>query len=237
MMTIIVMVAAATVAPPCPAPIGEPVTITSTPLSVETLGGGYHTDTGWPAPGEAHIGQLRYDWGLMLRSDDTRFANFDLSPGPVHSRSSGCWFRWDSTYGKTSVGRGVTGISNGRIGTSGYRDGYVPPRPDTTPTIPGYRFVAANAIHREDFTWVGLWNAQGSAERSRIVAFNAERHQVLATLPIRFGAIAQLPDLHSQAYHLTLIGEGKPGRPVPWMRLIWLGGPPGSPYAGAKNGQ
>jgi len=111
------------------------------------------------------------------------------------------------------------------------------PSPGHNADDPGYRFVAANAIHREDFTWIGLWNAQGSAERSRIVAFNGERHQVLATLPIRFGAIAQLPDLHSQAYHLTLIGEGKPGRPVPWMRLIWLGGPPGSPYAGAKNGQ
>src|SRR3546814_1626230 len=78
--------------------------------------------TGWPAPGEGRIGQLRYGWGLMLQSDDPRFADFDQSPGPVHSRSSGCWITWDRQYGKS----GIVAVSNGRIGKSGYVEGYVP---------------------------------------------------------------------------------------------------------------
>ena len=87
---------AADTPPACPvtdAP-SNAVAITSTPLPVEALGGHYRTDTGWPAPGEGRIGQLRYGWGLMLQSDDPRFADFDQSPGPVHSRSSGCWITW-----------------------------------------------------------------------------------------------------------------------------------------------
>lgn len=219
MMTILGLLAAATARPSCAAPVGDPVAITSAPLPVEALGGSYRTDTGWAAPGEARVGRLRYDWGLMLRSDDARFADFDLSPPTaVHSRNSGCWFEWSSTYAKS----GVTAISSGRISSGGYREGYVPPVPDATPTIPGFRFAAADGnVHRAGFTWIGVWNAEGSTERSQIVAFNAERHLVLATLPIRFGAISQLPDLHSQAYYLTLIGEGIPGKPVAWMRLIW----------------
>src|SRR3546814_2520783 len=69
----------------------------------------------------------------MLQSDDPRFADFDQSPGPVHSRSSGCWITWDRQYGKS----GIVAVSNGRIGKSGYVEGYVPPRPDRTPTIAG----------------------------------------------------------------------------------------------------
>lgn len=222
MTMILVLLATAAASPACPAPVGTPVAITSAPLPVEALGGSYRTDTGWPAPGEARVGRLRYDWGLMLRSDDPRFADFDLSPGSVRSRSSRCWFQWDSTYAK----QGVAGISNGRIGSNGYREGYVPPRPQFSPTIPGYRFAAAvDVVHRDGFTWIGVWNAEGTTNRSQIVAYDGERHLVLATLPVRLGGIAQLPDLHSPAYHLTLIGEGKPGLPVPWMRLIWLGGP------------
>src|SRR3546814_1096203 len=75
----------------------------------------------------------------MLQSDDPRFADFDQSPGPVHSRSSGCWITWDRQYGKS----GIVAVSNGRIGKSGYVDGYVPPRHDRTPTIAGFRFVTA----------------------------------------------------------------------------------------------
>ncbi|MGA1799527.1 hypothetical protein VH567_12190 [Sphingomonas sp. 4RDLI-65] len=206
-------------APSCTAPIGEPVAVSSTPLSIEALGGSYRATPGWPAPGEARIDQLRFDWGLMLRSNDPRFANFDLTPGAVHSRSSGCWFELDSAYAKD----GVENISASRIANSGYREGFVPLRPDVTPDIAGYRFAAADGnIHRDGFTWIGVWNADGSAERSQVVAFDGARYEVLATLPVRLGAIAQLPDLHSQAYHLTFVGEGKPGRPVPWMRLIWF---------------
>ena len=216
------MLAALTAAASCPVPVGEPVVITSAPLALETLGGSYRTDTGWRAPSEARIGELRHDWALMPRSNDPRFADFDLSPGPVHSRSSGCWFQWDNAY----AGGSITGISNARIGTSGYREGYTPPTPVVTPTITGYRFATAIAIHRGGFVWVGVWNADGAVERSQIVAFNDGRYRILATLPVRLGGIAQLPDLHSAAYHLTLIGEGRPDRPVAWMRLIWFGNVP-----------
>lgn len=217
-MTMIAAFVAATIATPsCSGRVGEPVAISSAPLAIEALGGTYRTDTGWSAPGEGRVGQLRYDWGLMLQSDDPRFANFDLSAGAIHSGSSGCWFQWDSAY---TDGR-VASIRNARMGESGYRQGYVPPRPDVTPTISGYQFVAADGVHRDGFTWIGVWNAEGPVERSQIVAFNQERHLVLATLPVRLGAISQLPDLHSQAYHLTFVGEGKPGRSAPWMRLIW----------------
>src|SRR3546814_11281156 len=52
---------AADTPPACPvtdAP-SNAVAITSTPLPVEALGGHYRTDTGWPAPREGRIGQLR----------------------------------------------------------------------------------------------------------------------------------------------------------------------------------
>src|SRR3546814_1546132 len=78
---------AADTPPACPvtdAP-SNAVAITSTPLPVEALGGHYRTDTGWPAPGEGRIGQLRYGWGLMLQSDDPRFADFDQSRSEEHT--------------------------------------------------------------------------------------------------------------------------------------------------------
>lgn len=90
-----------------------------------------------------------------------------------------------------------------------------------TPTVSGYRFVAATPVHRDGMTWVGVWNAEDRAERSQIIAFGPERFLVLATLPVRLGGVSNLPDLHTNGAHLTLIGEGRPGEPVPWMRLIW----------------
>ena len=93
MTTIMVLLAAVAAAPSCPAPVGEPVAITSTVIPVQVMGGIYRPGNGWPAPGEARLGFVRYEWGLLLRSDDPRFADFDLAPGPVHSRSSGCWFQ------------------------------------------------------------------------------------------------------------------------------------------------
>lgn len=212
---------AADTPPACPvtdAP-SNAVAITSTPLPVEALGGHYRTDTGWPAPGEGRIGQLRYDWGLMLQSDDPRFADFDLSPGPVHSRSSGCWIAWESQYG--DLGK-IVSVSNGHIGTSGFSEDYVPPRPDRTPTIAGYRFVTAQEVSRKDYAWVGLWVAEGSDQRTQIIAFSDTAHTVLATLPIRLGAMFSMPDPHGAASHMTMIGEGHPGQPVPWLRLIWF---------------
>lgn len=63
MTAITALLAVATAASSCPAQIGVPVAVTSTPLPVKALGGGYRTDTGWPPPGEARVGQLQYDWG------------------------------------------------------------------------------------------------------------------------------------------------------------------------------
>lgn len=206
----------------CSVPIGTAVAIKFADLPAKVLGVRYLTDDKWAAPRNAPIGQLSYDWGLMLRADEPRFANFDLSPGPVHSRSSGCWFQWDIEY----IEGGINGISNSRIGRSGYRDGYVRQQPPAVPRLSGYRFTAADAVHRDGYTWIGLWVADGVVERSRIVAFNADRHLVLATLPVRLGSLASLPDLHSNAYALTLIGEGKPRQPVPLIRLNWPSGPP-----------
>src|SRR3546814_14616944 len=96
---------AADTPPACPvtdAP-SNAVAITSTPLPVEALGGHYRTDTGWPAPGAGRIGQLRYGWGLMLRSDDPRFPDFDHSPGPFHSPPSGYCFTLTPQHGNTAT--------------------------------------------------------------------------------------------------------------------------------------
>lgn len=201
----------------CTGKVGEPVAISARPLPVEEIGGRYEPGKGWPSPGDARVGALRYDWGMMLRSGDPRFTDFDLSPGAVHSRRSHCWFAWDSDY----AGGNVVRVRNGRIGTSGYRDGYVPPQPRTTPAIPGFRFVAATPIRSD--AWIGVWNAEGKGARSRIVAFGDGGQTLLATLPLRLGAIASLPDLHSDSQHLTVMGEGRPGEESAWMRLIWSG--------------
>lgn len=214
---IVAVIAALLATPSCSAPVGTPVAVTFASLPPEALGGTYALTKTRDAPGEPRVGQLRYDWALLLRSDDPRFADFDLSPGKVHSRKSGCWFDWDETYleGK------VVAIANGRIGVSGYVEGYVPPQPEKIPSLPGYDFVAADSVRRQGHSWIGVWNAKGVVKQSKIVAFGNEQSVVLATLPVRIGAIARLPDLHSQAYHLTLVGEGSPGTSVPWMRLIW----------------
>src|SRR3546814_13487828 len=97
----------------------------------------------------------------MRQSDGPRFADFDQYPGPVHSRSSGCWITWDRQYGKS----GIVAVSNGRIGKSGYVEGYVPPRPDRPPPIPGFRFVPALKVNRQIYHWFGLWVTEGKAQR------------------------------------------------------------------------
>ncbi|WP_066777716.1 hypothetical protein [Sphingomonas sp. CCH5-D11] len=218
MAAAIAFVLAQAVAPVCAGVIGEAVAITSRPLALSELGGRHEVTRGWSPPGDPRVGKLRYDWGLMLQSDDPRFTDFDLSPGSVHSRSSSCWFGWDSDYAGGKVRR----ILGGRIAPSGYRAGYVPAKPEATPTIPGFQFVAGTQIR--DDQWIGLWNAAGDTERSQIVTFGGGL-EVLATLPLRLGAIASLPDLHSNAQHLTIMGEGRVGRETAWMRLIWSGEP------------
>ena len=97
----------------------------------------------------------------------------------------------------------------------------MPPRPDRPPTIAGYRFITAQEVSRKDYAWVGVWVAEGTDQRTQIIAFSDTAHEVLADLPFRFGAMASLPDLHGAGSHMTLIGEGRPGQPVPWLRLIW----------------
>lgn len=221
MVTAIAFVLAQAVAPVCAGRVGEQVAITSRLLPLSELGGRHEAARGWPPPGDPRVGKLRYDWGLMLRSEDPRFTDFDLSPGSVHSRRSNCWFEWDSDYAGGKVRR----ILGGRIGSSGYRAGYVPATPEATPTIPGFQFVAATQIRNDQ--WIGLWNAAGDTERSQIVSFGGERLEVLATLPLRLGAIASLPDLHSNAQHLTIMGEGRAGQETAWMRLIWSDNPAG----------
>lgn len=108
----------------------------------------------------------------MLRSDDPRFVDFDLSPGSIHSLSSGCWFAWDYRWGKD----GVDALTNGRVAASDYTDGYVRERPAGTPMIAGYRFVTADKAFSPDYAWVGLWVAEDGAQRTQLMAFN-EEHQ------------------------------------------------------------
>jgi hypothetical protein len=125
----------------------------------------------------------------------------------VHSRSSGCWIAWDRQYGKS----GIVAVSNGRIGKSGYVEGYVPPRPDRTPTIAGFRFVTAQKVSRKNYDWAGLWVAEGNDQRTQIIGFNDTAHTVLANLPSVRG-MASLLDLHG-ASHMTWIGKAAPASP------------------------
>ena len=216
MTTIMALLAAAAATPSCPTPVGEPVAITSTVIPVQAMGGTYRPGNGWPAPGEARVGLLRYGWGLALRSDDPRFADFDLTPGSIHSRSSGCWFQWENRWGKN----GVETIVAPHIGKSGYNDGYTPEQPTNPPAIPGYRFVMADKAYGPDHAWIGLWNAADGARRSQVVAFNDQRHTSLAVLPFRLGGIATLPSPDTPALGMTIIGEGKDRGPVPYFQLL-----------------
>src|SRR3546814_14070989 len=77
-------------------------------------------------------------------------------------------------------------------------------------------------VSRYNYDCVSLWVAEGNDTRTQIIGFNDTAHTVLANLPFRFGGMASLPDLHGVASHMTLIGEGRPGQPVPWLRLIWF---------------
>lgn len=215
MTAIMTLLAATVAAPTCAAPVGEPITITSTVLPVYAIGGDYRPGSGWPALGEARIGLVRYEWGLMLRSNDPRFTDFDLSPGVIHSRSSGCWFQWENRWGK----RGVEAIGAPHIGKSGYNDGYTPEQPMNPPVIPGYRFVMADKAYSSDHAWIGLWNAVDDQTRSQVIAFTDQRHTTLATFPFRLGALATLPSPDTPALGMTIIGEGKDGT-APYFELL-----------------
>src|SRR3546814_13677788 len=70
-------------------------------------------------------------------------------------------------------------------------EGYVPPRPDRTPTIAGFRFVTAQKVSRKNYDWVGLWVAEGNDQRTQIIGFSDTAHTVLANLPFRFGGMAR----------------------------------------------
>lgn len=216
MTAIMALLAALTASPSCPAPEGEPVAITSTVLPVQYMGGDYRPGNGWPTPGEARVGLVRYEWGLLLRSDDARFADFDLAPGSVHSRSSGCWFQWENRWGK----RGVEAIGTPHIGKSGYNDGYTPEQPMNPPVIPGYRFVMADKAYSPDHAWIGLWNADSEQTRSRVIAFTDRRHTTLATLPFRLGGLATLPSPDTPALGMTIVGEGKAREAVQYFQLL-----------------
>lgn len=48
MTAIMALLATATATPVCPAPVGEPVAITSTMLPVEAIGGTRVAGNGWP---------------------------------------------------------------------------------------------------------------------------------------------------------------------------------------------
>lgn len=220
MATIMTLLAAVAATPSCPAAVGEPVAITSTVLPVASMGGSYVPGNGWPPPGDARVGLVRYEWGLLLRSDDPRFADFDLSPGAIHSSSSGCWFQWENRWGK----RGVETITAPHIGKGGYNDGYTPEQPTNPPAIPGYRFVMADKAYSPDYAWVGLWNASDGSARSQVIAFNDQRRKALATLPFRLGGLATLPSPDTPFLGITIIGEGKGGRPVPYFQLGWASG-------------
>jgi hypothetical protein len=220
MAAIMALLAAASAAPSCPASVGEPVVITSTVLPVKAIGGSYHSGIGWPPPGEARVGLVRFEWGLLLQSIDPRFADFDLSPGSVHSRSSGCWFQWENRWGK----HGVEAIAAPHIGESGYTAGYVPQQPTKLPAIDGYRFVSADKAFSPDYAWVGLWNATDGSARSQVIAFSDQRHKTLAAIPFLLGGLSAMPSPDTPALGITIIGEGKDSSPVPYFELLWMSG-------------
>jgi len=217
MSAIMTLFTAMAAAPTCLAAAAvEPVGITSAVLPAHVIGGTYRPGKGWPAPGEARVGYLRYEWGLLLRSDDPRFADFDLSPGPIHSRSSGCWFQWENRLGE----RGVEAIAAPHIGKSGYNSGYTPEQPTNPPSVPGYRFVTADKAYSTDHAWIGLWNAADGTGRSQVVAFTNRRHTSLAAFPFRLGGLATMPSPDTAALGMTIVGEGKSREPVPYFRLV-----------------
>lgn len=199
------------------------VAITSIPLPLKAMGGAYVASAGWPPPGEPRIGELRRDWGLMLRSDDPRFSGFDMtSPGPIHSRNSGCWFYWDFVQDRD----GISGISKGRIVATPYVESYVPERPGNVPlVIPGYKFSDADKVFSPRFTWVGLWVAD-KGDSTKIVAFDGLRHKLLGEVPLRLTSIATLPSTDTPWLSMTMVGDGEPGEPVPYIRLSWASGKP-----------
>jgi hypothetical protein len=93
-------------------------------LPVEARGGHYWHGHRMACPERAH-------WTIALRlGADAPIGRSALCrlrsiPGPVHSRSSGCWI----TPGSPIWQKRIVAVSNGRIGKSGYVEGYVPPAP------------------------------------------------------------------------------------------------------------
>jgi hypothetical protein len=204
--------------PACQAPIGEAVPLTATSLSVEDMGGRYDTSTGWPAPGEKRVAALRYQWGLMLQSDDPRFAHVDQLFSGLRSAETGCWLSMGFVWGQGGV---VTGIDKAQITADPYQSGYVRPQPDhRPPPIAGHRYVAASESYSDAYPSIGLYAVEGDEPRTAIVAFNASEHIVLATLPYRLTNIATLPDPHAIWTGITVSGSGL-REPSPYLSLMW----------------
>lgn len=206
-------------APACQAPLGETVPLSAASLSVEDVGGRYDTSRGWPALGEPRVGALRYAWGLMLQSDDARFAHVDQVQSGVRSSTSGCWLGGDFVWGKDGI---VTGIDKPRIVADPYRPGYVRPQPDrrSIPVIAGYRYVAASQSFSAFYPWIGLWAVDGDTHRTGIIAFNDHAHLALATLPYRLANITTLPSPDSPWTSITVTGASL-REPTPFLQLMW----------------
>ena len=205
--------------PACQASVGETVPLSAASLSVEDVGGCYHTSSGWPAPGEQRVGALRYAWGLMLQSDDARFGHVDQVQRGVRSSTSGCWLGGDFVWGQDGI---VTGIDKPRIVADPYRPGYVRPQPDRRgiPVIAGSRYVAASQSFSAFYPWIGLWAVDGDAHRTGIIAFNNHAHLVLATLPYPLATITTLPSPDSPWTSITVTGASL-REPTPFLQFMW----------------
>jgi hypothetical protein len=208
-------------APTCTTAPGTPVAVTGEPIPLEAIGGRHVPQLAWPAPGVPKVGALRYEWGLMLRSTDRGFADFDEATIPLHSRRSGCWYGMDFHWGP----HGADSVLRARIAGSAYREGYVAERPDALPPIAGYRFAGAGGAFSPSYRWIGLWVAK-RGKRSLIIGFDGARHETLGEVPLRLAAISTMPSPDTPWLGISLVGENRPGEPVAFLEFMWMSQPP-----------
>lgn len=197
---------------------GEHIQVASRRLSVEDIGG-----RNLPGPsGPSVVGDLRFEWGLLLLPADERFSAVTEMIGPLAlaKTGAGCWFRWDLAWGP----EGATSITNVRRAPdprlSGITTGLK--EPAGRPHIPGYQFVAADSAFSAKFQWLGLWRSTAGRPHTALIAFDGVRHRVLATVPLRLGAISTLPSPDTPALHVTTMSASAGVEPIAYLSLTWL---------------
>ena len=196
----------------CSSPIGDRIASRAVDVTADQIG----LSSEYVFPGDsgrqARLGRLIYHSGLIFHSNDPRLVDLDTAFGRVYSRRSKCWFDFQLNGQGSNADMRVVDAPKFAATYSAL--------PPNFPIIPGFELIDAYPAQLDGFLLVGIWNAKNAGGRSKIVAFNSGKYLELAEITARLGGISALPDLHTNGYHIRVIGENANHGAV-LLQLTW----------------